>query len=315
MSRLPILSCEGVSKAYGVQPLFEGLSFGLAEGDRVGLVGPNGSGKTTLLKVLAGMEPPDTGTRSQRRLSRLGYVPQDPTFPGDRTVEATLAAALPPEQRDGFETAGRIAAMLGRAGFHGSVPDGGRALRRVAQAAGHRPRAGGRSRRPPVGRADQPPRRGGHPVARGASADRGPGVSRGQPRPLLSGARRLARPGTEPVLPRRPLPGRGAVQRLPLAARRGAARAGGLSGYARQPGPARGGVAAARTQGADPQGAGPGEGGGSAHPGTGRGPGAGRGRHGRDRVHGVGASVQETTGGAGSRHSRSGGGVSSPAWI
>ena len=63
MSRLPILSCEGVSKAYGVQPLFEGLSFGLAEGDRVGLVGPNGSGKTTLLKVMAGMEPPDTGTR------------------------------------------------------------------------------------------------------------------------------------------------------------------------------------------------------------------------------------------------------------
>ena len=118
MSRLPILSCEGVSKAYGVQPLFEGLSFGLAEGDRVGLVGPNGSGKTTLLKVLAGMEPPDTGTRSQRRLSRLGYVPQDPTFPGDRTVEATLAEALPSEQRDGFEAAGRIAAMLGRAGFH-----------------------------------------------------------------------------------------------------------------------------------------------------------------------------------------------------
>ena len=117
MSRLPILSCEGVSKAYGVQPLFEGLSFGLAEGDRVGLVGPNGSGKTTLLKVLAGMEPPDTGTRSPRRLTRLGYVPQDPTFPGDRTVEAMLAAGLPPEQRDGFEAAGRIAAMLGRAGF------------------------------------------------------------------------------------------------------------------------------------------------------------------------------------------------------
>jgi ATP-binding cassette subfamily F protein uup len=44
MSRLPLLSCEGISKVYGVHPLFEGLSFGLAEGDRVGLVGPNGSG-------------------------------------------------------------------------------------------------------------------------------------------------------------------------------------------------------------------------------------------------------------------------------
>ena len=117
MSRLPLLSCEGISKAYGVHPLFEGLSFGLAEGDRVGLVGPNGSGKTTLLKVLAGIEPPDAGTRSQRRFTRLGYVPQDPTFPGDRTVEAVLTEALPAEQREGFETAGRVAAMLGRAGF------------------------------------------------------------------------------------------------------------------------------------------------------------------------------------------------------
>ena len=117
MSRLPLLSCESISKAYGVHPLFEGLSFGLAEGDRVGLVGPNGSGKTTLLKVLAGIEPPDAGTRSQRRFTRLGYVPQDPTFPGDRTVEAVLSEALPAEQREGFETAGRVAAMLGRAGF------------------------------------------------------------------------------------------------------------------------------------------------------------------------------------------------------
>ena len=117
MSRLPLLSCEGISKAYGLYPLFEGLSFGLAEGDRVGLVGPNGSGKTTLLKVLAGIEPPDAGTRSQRRFSRLGYVPQDPTFPGDRTVEAILTEALPAEQREGFETAGRVAAVLGRAGF------------------------------------------------------------------------------------------------------------------------------------------------------------------------------------------------------
>ncbi len=117
MSRLPLLCCEGIGKAYGVQPLFEGVSFGLFEGDRVGLVGPNGSGKTTLLKILAGIEAPDAGSRSQRKLLRLGYVPQDPSSSGDRTVEAILREALAPEHLEDFESAGRIAATLGRAGF------------------------------------------------------------------------------------------------------------------------------------------------------------------------------------------------------
>jgi len=117
MSRIPLLSCEGIGKAYGIQPLFEKLSVGLAEGDRVGLVGPNGSGKTTLLRILAGIEPPDSGTRSLRRLARLGYVPQDPTFRDDRTIAAILSEIVPVEQHEGFEAAGRIAAALGRAGF------------------------------------------------------------------------------------------------------------------------------------------------------------------------------------------------------
>ena len=117
MSRPLLLSCEGISKAYGIHPLFQDLSFGLCEGDRVGLVGPNGSGKTTLLKILAGMETPDAGTRSQRRLTRLGYVPQDPEFPADRSVEAILYEAVAPDLRETLETAGRIAAVLGRAGF------------------------------------------------------------------------------------------------------------------------------------------------------------------------------------------------------
>jgi ATP-binding cassette subfamily F protein uup len=114
MSRPLLVSCEGIGKAYGVQPLFESLCFSLAEGDRVGLVGPNGSGKTTLLRILAGLDSPDAGTRSARKLLRLGYVPQDPTFPEGATVEEIVRAGLTP---DDPETAGRVAATLGRAGL------------------------------------------------------------------------------------------------------------------------------------------------------------------------------------------------------
>src|SRR5215475_2193031 len=117
MSRPVLLSCEAISKAYGSQSLFTGLSFGLREGDRVGLVGPNGSGKSTLLKILAGLEEPDNGTRAVRRLARIGYVPQEPEFPPERTVEELLYETLSTDTLDDFDKAGRIAVTLGRAGF------------------------------------------------------------------------------------------------------------------------------------------------------------------------------------------------------
>ncbi len=62
-----LINCQSIGKAFGERPLFEGLSFALHEGDRVGLIGPNGTGKSTLLKILAGLEVPDEGVCTRRR--------------------------------------------------------------------------------------------------------------------------------------------------------------------------------------------------------------------------------------------------------
>ena len=112
-----LLSCQGITKAFGPRPLFEGLSFGVFEGDRVGLVGPNGSGKSTLLKILAGLETPDTGTRAARKRLRVGHVPQDPVFADEATPESVLIAALGDTHLEDFEKAARVEVVLGRAGF------------------------------------------------------------------------------------------------------------------------------------------------------------------------------------------------------
>jgi ATP-binding cassette subfamily F protein uup len=112
-----LVSLQDVTKAFGAAPLFEGLSLGVFEGDRVGLVGPNGSGKSTLLRILAGLEEPSAGTRAARKRLRVGYVPQDPRFEEGETVGSVLEAALAGAGLDPHEVEARVAVALGKAGF------------------------------------------------------------------------------------------------------------------------------------------------------------------------------------------------------
>jgi ABC transport system ATP-binding/permease protein len=112
-----LLSVQDLEKAFGAEPLFTGLSFGLFEGDHVGLVGPNGSGKTTLLRILAGRDEPSAGTRTARQRLRVGYVPQDPAFAAETTVGAVLRDALDGSGLDAHEADARVAVVLGKAGF------------------------------------------------------------------------------------------------------------------------------------------------------------------------------------------------------
>src|SRR5262245_47715721 len=81
-----ILSLENVSKTYGVKPLFESISFGLDESDKVGVIGANGSGKSTLLRIIAGEESPDEGRVAVANEKIVAYLSQNPSYDPDRTV-------------------------------------------------------------------------------------------------------------------------------------------------------------------------------------------------------------------------------------
>jgi ATP-binding cassette subfamily F protein uup len=112
-----IESCTGISKSFGSRLLFENISLGVSDGERLGLIGPNGSGKSTLLKILSGRLESDSGTVSMRRNTRVGYVPQDAVFPEDRTAAEIIEEAIAAEHLDEMERAARINQTLGRAGF------------------------------------------------------------------------------------------------------------------------------------------------------------------------------------------------------
>ena len=80
------LQIENLSKSFGDLKLFEGLSFGLSEGQRVSLIAKNGTGKTTLLNILAGKEDYDSGNVVYRRDLKVSYLEQDPGYHENLTV-------------------------------------------------------------------------------------------------------------------------------------------------------------------------------------------------------------------------------------
>ncbi|MET0752703.1 MAG: ABC-F family ATP-binding cassette domain-containing protein [Pyrinomonadaceae bacterium] len=88
-----ILSLENVSKNYGIKPLFENVSVGLEDSDKIGIIGANGSGKTTLLRVIAGMEVPDMGKVTRANGKTLAFLSQNPPIDEEATVLETIFAA------------------------------------------------------------------------------------------------------------------------------------------------------------------------------------------------------------------------------
>ena len=82
----PFLDVRDLTKSFGALQLFEGVSFSVAEGQRVGLIAKNGSGKSTLLSILAGKEGMDSGEIIFKRDLKVGFLEQSPAFSPDDTV-------------------------------------------------------------------------------------------------------------------------------------------------------------------------------------------------------------------------------------
>ncbi|HVZ74028.1 MAG TPA: ABC-F family ATP-binding cassette domain-containing protein [Polyangia bacterium] len=122
-----LLSAQNLTHAFGARALFEGVSFTVAEGDRVGLIGPNGAGKSTLLRILAGELGADGGEVAARTGLRVAYLPQTPTFaPG-----ATVRDAVRSGQRagaGGWEDEARVDELLAKLDLAGEVAGAERAV-------------------------------------------------------------------------------------------------------------------------------------------------------------------------------------------
>jgi ABC transport system ATP-binding/permease protein len=113
----PLINAQGISKAFGANPLFQDISFSVSEGDRIGLIGPNGSGKSTLLRTLAGDVEADSGNVAVRKRLRLTYVAQESRFEEGTTVRSVIESALQLSKVPDSERGTRFAETLGRAGF------------------------------------------------------------------------------------------------------------------------------------------------------------------------------------------------------
>ncbi len=85
-----LINASGIRKAFASRPLFEGVTFTIEEGERIGLIGPNGAGKSTLLRILASQTTVDEGILSFQRGLKIGFLEQVPTFSANATIQSTI---------------------------------------------------------------------------------------------------------------------------------------------------------------------------------------------------------------------------------
>lgn len=87
------LSVENVSRAFADKALFENVSLGINQGQKIGFVAKNGYGKTSLLNIIAGKEQPDSGSVNRRNDLRMAFLSQEPDLNHNQTIEEVILAS------------------------------------------------------------------------------------------------------------------------------------------------------------------------------------------------------------------------------
>lgn len=109
-----ILNIEHINKVFGEKIIFDDVSYGIHQGDKIGIIGINGTGKTTILKIIAGLEEPDEGQVIMQNGLRITYLPQNPEFPPNATILDYVADGK--WQKD-WATASEAANVLNKLGI------------------------------------------------------------------------------------------------------------------------------------------------------------------------------------------------------
>lgn len=109
-----ILNIEHVSKVFGEKIIFDDVSYGIHQGDKIGIIGINGTGKTTILKIIAGLEETDEGQVIMQNGLRITYLPQNPEFSPNATILDYVADGK--WQKD-WATASEAANVLNKLGI------------------------------------------------------------------------------------------------------------------------------------------------------------------------------------------------------
>ncbi|MDE7443650.1 MAG: ATP-binding cassette domain-containing protein, partial [Muribaculaceae bacterium] len=117
MALISYLQIEDLTKSYGDKILFEGVTFGVNQGDKIGLIAKNGSGKTTMLRIIAGLEDKDSGTVTYRSGLRVAYLEQKPNFMGDDTPLSLCRGLVPAEEADSWGGDDRERQILSQLGI------------------------------------------------------------------------------------------------------------------------------------------------------------------------------------------------------